>query len=212
MQENTTWRNIAIALAGAAQAVSTVEQLAKTGYLKSDDFETAVHSLFAQSPESTEAVFVDIPHLNNGLEVLLELLKHHRNPKNTDLLRYILGVMHIQKRLSRRKDLLHVIGNRLEKAATQAEHFSPTHDNVVSNIAEVYTDTISRFQYRIQVMGEYTYLQQPRVAGQIRVLLLAAIRAITLWRQVGGTRWQLILYRSKVTEAAEALYRESRQH
>lgn len=205
-----SWRNLAIALAGAVQAVHLVEQLAKTGYLKTEQFETAMNSLINQNPESTAAVFGDIHRLHSGFEVLCELLNHHRDPKNADLLRYILGVIHIQKRLARRKDVLYVIGNRLEKAATQIEHFGPSHDNVVSNIAEIYSDTISKFQYRIQVTGEYHYLQQPRVASQIRCLLLAAIRAITLWRQIGGSRWQLLLYRGALAEASSNLLDESK--
>ncbi len=205
-----SWRNLAIALAGAVQAVHLVEQLAKTGYLKSDPFETAINSLINQNPTSAADVFGDIHRLQTGFEVLHDLLTHHRDPKNADLLRYTLGVMHIQKRLARRKDVLYVIGNRLEKVQTQIQHFGPSHENVVSNIADIYSDTISKFQYRIQVTGEYHYLQQPRVASQIRCLLLASIRAITLWRQIGGSRWQLLMYRNALAEATEALLKESK--
>ncbi len=208
-----SWRNIAIALAGTAQAVSLVEQLAKTGYLDSDAFRASVNSLFVQNPETTASVFGDIHQLRRGLETLEELLRNHRAPKNGDILRYVIGVMHLQKRLAKRSDMLHVIGNRLEKAQEQVAHFDDvSHDNVVANIADIYTDTISTFQYRIQVMGEYTYLQQARVANQIRVLLLAAIRATTLWRQVGGSRWQLLFYRRQILEATEGLLREARAH
>ncbi len=207
-----SWRNIAIALAGATQAISLVEQLAKTGYLHPEEFETAISSLFETEPESTLAVFGSAARLHRGFETLDELLTHHRDPKNADLLRYMLGVMHLQKRLRRRSDLLYVIGNRLEKAGSQVQHFGLSHENVVSNIADIYSDTISKFQFRIQVTGEYNYLQQPRLASQIRVLLLAAIRAITLWRQVGGSRWQLLLYRNKISEANKALLGESKLH
>lgn len=207
-----SWRNIATALAGATQAISLVEQLAKTGYLHTEEFETAISSLFEQNPESTMAVFGAAPKLRRGFETLDELLTHHRDPKNADLLRYMLGVMHLQKRLRRRSDLLYVIGNRLDKAQMQVQHFSLAHDNVVSNIADIYSDTISKFQFRIQVTGEYNYLQQPRLASQIRVLLLAAIRSITLWRQVGGSRWQLLLYRSKIAEANKGLLSESKTY
>lgn len=211
-KQHKTWRDIAIALAGAAQAVNLVEKLAKTGYLNTDEFETAVKSLFEQSPTSSEAVFGGVHQLRNGLEVLEDLLNRHRDPKNADVLRYLLGVMHIQKRLARRSEMLYVIGNRLEKAEAQAQHFNLTHDNVISNIADIYADTISKFQYRIQVTGEYSYLQQPRLASQVRVLLLAAIRAITLWRQMGGSRWQLLIYRSKIVAATQAALEESKVH
>ncbi len=200
-----SWRNLAIALAGALQSIKLVEQLAKTGYLKTEPFETAVKSLLVQNPNTTEDVFGGVQNLHDGLELLDQLLGNHRDPRNADTLRYLLGVLHLQKKLSRRSEVLYIIGTRLEKVETQVEHFGYTHDNVVANIADIYSDTISKFQYRIQVTGEYHYLQQQRVANQIRTLLLAAIRAATLWRQIGGNRWQLLFYRSRLAETTSEL-------
>lgn len=54
-------------------------------------------------------------------------------------------------------------------------------------------------------MGDYNYLQQARIANQIRALLLAAIRSATLWRQVGGSRWQLLLQRKILTHEVDRL-------
>ncbi len=206
-----SWQNHVIALAGIFQACKCVEQLAKTGYLKTDSFETAVQSLFETNPESAEAVFGSLPRLEEGLELLKDVLENHRDSRNRDVLRYALGAIHLQGMLAKRKEVLYVIGNRLEKAQEQAQHFSLTHENVISNIADIYTDTISKFNYRIQVTGDYNYLQQQRVANQVRVLLLAAIRAATLWRQVGGSRWHFLFYRSKLAEQASELYQQSRQ-
>ncbi len=206
-----SWHDIVIALAGAVQAISVVEQLAKTGYLRSVEYETAVCSLFQREPENTEAVFGGAQNLGRGFEVLDELLCNHRDPKNGDMLRYMLGVIHLQRRLAKRSDMLFVLSNRLEKAEMQAKHFSPSHDNVASSIADIYSDTISKFHYRIQVSGEYSFLHQARVANQVRTLLLAAIRAITLWRQVGGSRWQILLHRSSLIKTNEALLNEHKK-
>ena len=87
----------------------------------------------------------------------------------------------------------------------------PCHDNVVSNIADIYSDTISTFQYRIQVTGNYNYLQQNRVANQVRALLLTAIRSAILWRQLGGSRWQFLFYRKPMLLACRALIAEAKQ-
>ncbi|SMF30952.1 high frequency lysogenization protein [Alteromonadaceae bacterium Bs31] len=200
-----SWRDIALALAGVVQCALQVEELAKTGYLKTEQFETAVKSLLNQNPSSTEEVFGGIAALHTGLEALETMLQNHRDPKHADTLRYVLGAIHLQSKLSKRKDMLHIIGNRLEKAQHQVEHFGYSHENVVGNIAEIYTDTLSTFPYRIQVSGEFNYLQQNRVASQIRALLLAAIRSATLWRQVGGTRWHMLFYRKKLLDAVLAL-------
>jgi high frequency lysogenization protein len=91
------------------------------------------------------------------------------------------------------------------------KHFSETHDNVIAGLAEIYSDTISTFSFRIQVMGEYQHLQQPRIANRIRTLLFAGIRSAVLWRQLGGRRLKIILYRNKITRNAEQLLEEAKR-
>lgn len=208
-----SWRDISIALAGLLQAATQVEQIAKTGYLKTDEFESAVKSLFETSPENTLAVFGgNVANLQTGLEKLEEMLAQYKRAPSTDVFRYALGVMHIQRRLASKNDVLSVISSRLEHAKTQSEHFGYTHDNLISNIADIYSDTISKFQYRIQVTGNYNYLQQTRVANQVRTLLLAGIRASTLWRQLGGSRWQFIFYRKHILDACHDLLKEAKSN
>lgn len=107
--------------------------------------------------------------------------------------------------------MLDEIGERLEKARHQLDHFGPSHDNLIANLADIYTQTISTFQFRIQVLGEYQYLQQNRVANQVRVLLFAAIRSATLWRQLGGSRWQLLLQRKHIVEHNQKLLDEAKR-
>lgn len=208
---SSNWNDISIALAGLLQACAQVEQLAKTGYLKTEEFETAVNSLYVTSPDSVLEVFGSVAALESGLEHLQTMLENYRRSPSTDLFRYALGVMHIQKRLAKRPEVLSVIAERLQRAETQSEHFGATHDNTVSNIADIYSDTISKFQYRIQVTGNYNYLQQDRVANQVRTLLLTAIRASTLWRQIGGSRWQFIFNRRDIIEAAHSLLQEAKK-
>ena len=41
---------------------------------------------------------------------------------------------------------------------------------------------------------------------KIRACLLAGIRSAVLWRQVGGSKWQLLFHRKKLVQAAQQLY------
>ncbi len=201
-----SWRERSLAMAGIAQAVDLVDQLARTGYLNTRDFETCVYSLFQQNPASVDEVYGGVQNLKRGLEVLLRLLAEKKSPeRGNQIVGYCLGVVHLQQRLGKTPRMLNRIGERLGQAKNQLEHFGATHDNVIANLADIYTETISTFPFRIQVAGEYQYLQQQRVANQIRVLLFAAIRSAMLWRQVGGNRWQLLFHRKKVTEAAQQM-------
>ncbi len=202
--------NPTIALAGLFQAAGLVEQLAKTGYVPSDAYRCTIESLFALDPPNTRAVYGhSLANLTPGLEILQATLETD-NQRHKDALRYSLGILHLQRKLSGRKDMLGVLGTRLNQAARQAEHFSTTHENVVGNLGDLYKETISTFRFRIQVTGDQGYLQQARIANQVRALLLAGIRSATLWRQVGGSRWQLIFQRKKLAQTVDRLLREAK--
>lgn len=192
-----------------AQPILRVNELATSGYLNTKDFETAVNSLFVESPEDAIGVFGSLDNLRSGLETLIQLIETPKDSKNNrQLLNYCLGVLHLQKRLSRDKNMLSQVATRLDGCKHQVEHFGPTHDNVIANLADAYSNTISTFQFRIQVMGEHQYLQQKRVADQVRVLLFAGVRASMLWRQMGGSRWHLLLQRSKILDSAKHLLQQ----
>lgn len=204
------WNDLSIALAGLLQATGLVEQLAKTGYVPSDAYRTSIESLFELNPDTTLGIYGNnIANLHTGLTLLRDILQQgNGQQRHADALRYSLGVLHLQKKLNCRKDMLGVVGSRLNSAAQQAEHFSSTHDNVIANLGDLYSETISTFRFRIQVSGDYNYLQQQRIAHQVRALLLSAIRSATLWRQLGGTRWDLLFHRKKIADCTEQLLRQ----
>ncbi|WP_323845586.1 high frequency lysogenization protein HflD [Microbulbifer magnicolonia] len=199
------WRDQALALAGIFQSATLVERLAKTGTAPQQQLETGVYSLFQLNPDSAEDVFGGAGKLLPGLKVSRQLLQSRQHPEYTDCLRYALSILYLQRQLSKKNDLLAIIGSRLEKARAQAEHFSPTHENVFSNLAGIYSDTLSTFRFRIQVLGDFNYLQQQRIANQIRTMLFAGVRSATLWRQLGGRRLHLLFQRKKLLAATDAL-------
>jgi high frequency lysogenization protein len=55
------------------------------------------------------------------------------------------------------------------------------------------------------VSGDNQYLGDPGNANRIRALLLSGIRSAVLWRQLGGSRWQLLFQRKKLCEQARAI-------
>jgi high frequency lysogenization protein len=200
-----------IALAAMFQFSACVELLAKTGQVNSSDFEVAVNSLFNQNPADTLEVYGGIQQLDTGLSFLIANLS--RSPKrSSDCIRYVMGILHLQKQLSKNNSMLDIIAKRLDKSRLQVDHFSITHENVIAGLADIYTDTISTFSFRIQVMGEYQFLQQPRIANQIRTLLFAGVRSAVLWRQLGGNRLKAIYQRTAILTIAQSLQKEVQQH
>lgn len=202
------YHDIVLSLAGVFQAASLVEQLARTGLLPQDAFTCSINSLLTLNANHTADIFSEGDRVNLGLSVLKDFLVHHRSSNYQDSLRYVLGILHLQKKMMRRKDMLNVVASRIQQASRQAEHFGNTHDNVIANLASLYTETISTFKFRIQVLGDPNQLTQQRTANQVRVLLFAGIRAATAWRQAGGSRWQIMLSRKKLTAITNQLIAE----
>ncbi len=199
-----------VALAAMFQFSACVEQLAKTGHVNQKDFEVSVNSLFNQNPTNTLDVYGGIEQLETGLSFLIANLS--RSPKrSSDCIRYVMGILHLQKQLSKRSSMLDIISKRLDKSRLQVEHFSMTHENVIAGLADIYTATISTFSFRIQVIGEYQFLQQTRIANQIRTLLFAGVRSAVLWRQLGGNRLKAIYQRTAILETARSLQKEMQQ-
>jgi len=181
------WNDSVIALAGVFQSATLVQQLAKTGHVPNEEFATAVNSLFEQNPQNIDDVYGGVKCLHTGLSALIDTLKRKTSQDNNEAVRYVMGVIHLQRKLMKRNDMLNIISTRLEQSKKQSEHFEPTHENVIASLADIYTETISTFSFRIQVTGDYNYLQQKRIANQIRVLLFSGIRSAILWKQMGGS-------------------------
>ena len=199
-----------VALAAMFQFSACVEQLAKTGHVNQQHVEVSVNSLFNQDPTDTFDVYGGIEQLETGLSFLIANLS--RSPKrSSDCIRYVMGILHLQKQLSKKEAMLAVIAKRLDKSRLQVEHFSTTHENVIAGLADIYSDTISTFSFRIQVMGEYQFLQQTRIANQIRTLLFSGVRSAILWRQLGGNRLKAIYQRTAILEIARSLQKEIQQ-
>ena len=193
-----------MALAAIFQFASHVESLAKTGQIQNQDIELAVNSLLCKNPTEPLDVYGKISFLTSGLEKLTQVFQ--RKPTgDQDGVRYVMGILHLQKQLLKRNEMLDVIDKRLDKVSEQIELFSTTHENVIASLADTYTDTISRLSFRIQVVGEYNFLQQTRIANQIRTLLFAAIRSGILWNQLGGTRLRMIWERKSLIQKAQQL-------
>ena len=77
---------------------------------------------------------------------------------------------------------------------------------MLSVMANIYIDVVSPLGRKIHIIGAPDYLQQQYVQDKVRACLLAGIRAAVLWRQVGGTKWQLLFFRGKILNAAHEIY------
>jgi len=193
-----------IALAGIAQSVALVQQLATTGSADSSALEASITSLFVNDEHGVENVYGGLSGLKLGLERLNDQLTGLKiaNPEQA---RYAASLVFLENQLSKQPALLKTIFTGIERAQTQSEHFGLLHENVLANLGEIYKTTISTLQPRIMVNGEQEYLSRPDIANKIRACLLAGIRSAILWKQCGGTRWKFLFYRKKIQAELQKL-------
>jgi high frequency lysogenization protein len=195
-----------LALAGVFQAANLVQQIANNGHCNETSLEACLRSLFATNPATTLDVYGgELADVREGLVTLSTVMSEQSKQQDIEVLRYVLNLIHLESKLNRHSDMLEVIGSRIDQARHTASHFGYVHTNLISNLASIYTDTISTFRLRIQVSGNPSLLQQDENAAKVRALLLAGIRSAVLWRQTGGRRWQLVLSRRKVIQHAREL-------
>ena len=204
----TAVANQAVALMGLLQATSQVHVIATRGITGQDDLSASLRTLFKFDAEDVLDVYGGSHHqIRRGLQALEAMLERDTAALQRDALRYVMNLLTLQRQLAKRDDMLQVLGQRIAQAEHQVEHFGLLHDNVMASLGSTYQDTISTLRLRIQVHGDMRYLQQPEVANRVRTLLLAGIRSATLWRQLGGHRWQLLLQRRKLLDATRAVLR-----
>ena len=199
-----------IALAGIYQAALCVQQIARHGRLDTDLMEPCVYSLFQTNADSVADIFGAPGSLSPGARELSGQLTG-KQPRDMELTRYAIGLLKLERVLAGRSKMIETIGSGIEDARAKLEHFPMLHPNLLAHLADVYSRTVSQLKPRIMVQGDPRFLQIPDNQNRIRSLLLAGIRSAWLWRQVGGSRWKILLGRKQLLMAARDYLRLS-QH
>ncbi len=197
--------NQAMALAGIAQAATLASQLAREGSANQTALAGTVHSILMLDAPDTESIFIDKHHLQTGLQTVRDTFERD-SANHADILRYCASLLHLQGHLAKNREMLDTLHRRILQIQKQVDiHGGETNSQVINSIAALYTDTLSTFRFRIQISGNPQYLQQDNVASQIRTVLLGGVRAATLWRQLGGSRFDFIFKRKAIYNATLAL-------
>lgn len=203
-------KNQATALAGLFQAVHLVEQLAKTGKANENDLKVCIESLFSTNPNSIDEVFGgSSKNLKLGFQEVRFLTDgKNKTGSSPDVMRYALGVLHLEKKARKNRGIMEKLSGGIEKSKRQLDHFHSTHENLIANLSGLYQETLSTFRFRIHVTGDAQHLRNPATANKIRALLLCAVRSAILWRQMSGRRWQFLFGRQKINKECQIVLKD----
>ena len=192
-----------LALAGVFRAAALADTLANHGSIEEVELGSSIESIFMTDPESVIEVYGSVKKLHTGLTTLVQQLGKDSRSRNIDIARYVVSMLFLERQLNKNTSMLDTLASGIEVAEKQAEHFSLTHENVIANLADLYTRTISQLGHRIMVNGEQHYLTTTAISNKIRTVLLAGIRSAVLWQQLGGRRWHILLQRRRYVETAQ---------
>ena len=196
-----------IALAGVLQACRLVNDLATRGNADTACMQASLGSVFRIDADSAADVFGGVAEVRLGLETLLA--QFEGDQRDLALTRLVLGVLRLERRLARRPRVLRELRGGIDSIQRQVDQFGIAHATVPGRLAELYVETLSRLRPRVIVHGDPTHLSNTQLIEQIRALLLAAVRAAVLWRQVGGSQLRLLLRRRQYAMLARGLLTRS---
>ncbi len=191
-----------LALAGLAQALKQVRQIAETGQSDHAAVTTALDSVFRIDAVSPEAVYAGTDALRPGMQLLRDYFGNQA--KDQLLPRLALAVLQLERRFVREGDTATRVHEGILDLAPKAQALGSTHPDVLAALGSLYADTVSHLRPRVLVQGNPHYLGQAGVVAEIRAVLLAALRSAVLWRQLGGSLWDFLLRRKDMVAAIEA--------
>ncbi|TQV84462.1 high frequency lysogenization protein HflD [Aliikangiella coralliicola] len=199
-----------IALAGLAQSVRVVQNLAWKGQTSESDFKAVIASLLRIDAVSAAGVYNGSFEVSSGLRILNQQLDPQHRDKDPEFVNLAINVMSLQTQLDRNQKLMDVLTQRIQQLSTEYSDQAFYSEeglfaDLVNGCSETYKQTLSRLPNRIQVKGEPKFLKIPENQARVRAALLAAIRACFLWRQSGGSRWHFLFRKKQLLEGIRHL-------
>ncbi|CAN5137370.1 high frequency lysogenization protein HflD [soil metagenome] len=192
-----------LALAGMLQAIALVQQMANNGHADTGALGACVNSLFRFDAGSTEEIYGGAAALRSGLRrVIAQLDGDGRDPGQT---RIAMNLLHLERRFASASGVADAVRADLDALLPLLASDGATHPQLLAKLGELYAQRISPLGPRVMVQGNPVYLGQPVVVGEVRATLLAALRSAVLWRQLGGSWWDLLLQRRHLVETAREL-------
>jgi high frequency lysogenization protein len=204
---NTAIHNRCIALAGIFQAARLVQQTSHAEKRDAAATATCIHSLFVTDPDAVADVYEGLGALQVGLETLQSQLSNSPAGRDLELTGYVITMMHLQRKLGRRGDLMQAIGDGIQNLKNDFEIIASDDAGLIAGLADVYKETVSTLSPRIMVKGDENILGYVISQYMIRALLLAGMRATVLWSQCGGSRVKLIFQRKAMIEQCSRMLR-----
>lgn len=206
-------RSESIALAALFQCCTQINRIAHTGYCDEQAVSTVFRALLVTDPNTIDDIY-KISELKTGFRELIEGFSAEGITDNSanELVKLAMQVISLTDRIVRNTSLYNRLSNEIDKLKDQIEKACPnflegktsvvlSKENV-EKFAQLYQSLISPNFSKLLIFGEERFLSSTENQNRIRALLLAGIRAVVLWNQVGGKKLYLMFRRKEIVSFA----------
>lgn len=120
----------------------------------------------------------------------------------SETFRYAMALIKLEKKLYQKAGLVQLIEGEQRNLEQRLAFFDQNiqHPAILAALAGLYVDTAGQLTPRLAVRGKPEHLKNQAVVDAIRACLFSGLQAAHFWRQLGGTRWQLIFGRKHMLE------------
>ncbi len=225
----STRQNRALALAGVFQAAQLTHMTAMSGRHSIGEsgnfyFEQLLKASLNIRPtrnHSTQTLdfFHQLADVSLGLKTLessitqpfsvmpkskLPKLSHAKLP-----LSYAMSLLQLEKKVYSNPKFVEIIEQSQQKILKQLSFFDNNylHPSILANLAQTYVDTAGQINPRILVRGNPEAFKDSQHTNRIRASLFTGLQLAHLWRQLGGSSWNMIFSKRKLLHDIQDLAR-----
>lgn len=185
--------NSCFAFVAMCQSCELVARVSKGQEVSPWEYDSLFRGIAVTDADSITEVYPNPRSLKLGMDLYEDALRGRR--KNTQMAKYVFAVINLTLALMRDEKALEELSQAIKTLPQAYEFFTIDNPTLHEKLALIYKNIISPAGPRVVIMGNRDALDDPAAQNLIRALLLSAVRATVLWRQVGGRRRNLLFQR-----------------
>ena len=187
-----------LALAGLYQSCDVVSKIAWNGNYNEKELLPLINSIQAIESNNVEQIYLSTQSLKTGLLYLRKQIIGDIFNRSSETRRYIKSLQILSEKVLDSHETISTIQILIKEM--QDDSNIVTTDDKAKRLSDIYQETLSLFEPRIVINGENMYLTVPIQASRIRTALFAGVRSTILWRQLGGSKLKLLLFKSSYSK------------
>jgi high frequency lysogenization protein len=204
---STSFTNQVYLISGLYQCAELIHLIATTGKCSYQDYKHIIRVLNVKKFSSIADVFDGEDKLKQGLIACAKYFSMKGGDYTATIYvnRYFTEMIKLESALRKKPSLMGKVAERVAENEVFFKDLDKHMTDLIQNYAAVYSEIISPNTPKIIIKGEANHLKQEFNAQKVRALLLASLRLVVLWYQIGGKQWHLFIRRKKIIDTCLSL-------